>query len=222
MFKKSKCNIEFFGLQLLILPVLGVCYQQPQCCRGFRSCHHCNILFFGFYSAVITSKDHHLRDAKARGWRAANTMFRLGAVPARPEIFNIVDAQDRQLHRHTIRRENLLRSTMPASQCDKCGSVCTHCMHCDSCQKRIDDACAAPSSTATIASGAVVLEDASAEPSSYSALSSKNSGVRCLHCKREYFDKSGYNRHLGLFLCPRKFEFIIRVRKAKRKQWYQW
>jgi hypothetical protein len=159
-----------------------------------------------------------LRDAKARGWRAANTMFRLGAVPARPEIYNIVDAQDRQLHTHTIRRENLLRSTMPASQCDKCGSVCTHCMHCDSCQKRIDDACAAPSSTATIASGAVVLEDASAEPSSYSALSSKNSGVRCLHCKREYFDKSGYNRHLGLFLCPRKFEFIIRVRKAKRKQ----
>ena len=24
---------------------------------------------------------------------------------------------------------------------------------------------------------------------------------RCLHCKCEYFDKSGYNRHVGLFPC---------------------
>ena len=137
-------------------------------------------------------------------------MFRLGAVPARPEIYKFVDAQDRQLHMQTIRRENLVRSNMPTSQCDKCGSVCTHCMHCDTCQKRMNDVLDAAqvemveAEKRLAAQQAAQVEMAEAEKRLADAETGlaeagkekKKSKVRCMRCRKEYNDKSAYNRHL--------------------------
>ena len=174
-----------------------------------------NILIYSYNTCGTIEKK--LRDAKARGWRAANTMFRLGAVPARPEIYKFVDAQDRQLHMQTIRREHLVRSKMPTSQCDKCGSVCTHCMHCDTCQKRMNDVLDAAQQAAQVemveaekrlatatAQQAAQVEMAEAEKRLADAETglaeagkeNKKSKVRCMRCRKEYCDKPAYNRHL--------------------------
>ena len=167
-----------------------------------------SILIYSYNTCGTIEKK--LRDAKTRGWRAANAMFRLGAVPARPEIYKFVDAQDRQLHMQTIRRENLVRSNMPTSQCDKCGSVCTHCMHCDTCQKRMNDVLDAAqvemveAEKRLAAQQAAQVEMAEAEKRladpetglAEAGKEKKKSKVRCMRCRKEYNDKSAYNRHL--------------------------
>jgi hypothetical protein len=149
-----------------------------------------------------------VRNAKGRGWCPANATFRLGELPKRPDIYNDVESQERQL----IRRENVVRATN-AFQCERCASLCMHCMHCDTCKKRLDAAVTPHNDVSTAESeGTATVAD---QPLTFQP--PRNEGVRCLHCMSEFYDKSGFNRHLRTSpRCtePKRFEFILRQPKS--------
>jgi hypothetical protein len=155
-----------------------------------------------------------LRDAKARGWCPTSTWFSLGAVITRPQVYDAVDAKDRQ----TLQRERHLRATKQF-QCDRCASLCMHCMHCDTCVKRIDAAVGPANPDPAVSCPAQVAAVPPANPNpvlndAVAPLTSKSAGVRCLRCKTIYFDKSGYNRHLKTHPeCSRniRFEYVYRT-----------
>jgi hypothetical protein len=155
-----------------------------------------------------------LRDAKARGWCPTSTWFSLGAVITRPQVYDAVDAKDRQ----TLQRERHLRATKQF-QCDRCASLCMHCMHCDTCVKRIDAAVGPGNPDPAVSCPAQVAAVPPANPNpvlndAVAPLTSKSAGVRCLRCKMIYFDKSGYNRHLKTHPeCSRnkRFEYVYRT-----------
>ena len=187
-----------------------------------------NILIYAYNTCGTIEKK--LRDAKARGWRATSATFRLGAVHTRPHVYEAVAVQERQ----NIRRESLVRAT-GSFQCDRCSSICLHCTHCDTCSKRID-AAFAPAACATADRDSAASEACTAAvdnapdnaavdaPDSSAGLNDsapKAGRVRCLCCKREYFDKSGYNRHLATWrACSNQpmFEFVLRQSNGKVKK----
>jgi hypothetical protein len=84
-----------------------------------------------------------LRDAKLIGWRAIDASFCLGAVPARPSVYDVADARERQVRLAEARQRRT------SSVCEQCRGVCLHCSHCDACNTRIQ-AAAAVASTANI------------------------------------------------------------------------
>ena len=184
-----------------------------------------NILIYSYNTCGTIEKK--LRDAKARGWHAANATFRLGTVHTRPDVYEAVAAQERQ----SIRRENLVRASR-SFQCDRCSSICMHCMHCDTCEKRIDavtaaldhavDATArAPDATADHndpAENDTAAVDPGPDAADHNDSPAK-AGVRCLRCKHEYYDKSSYNRHVKASRAcnPPRFEFVLRKSNGKSK-----
>ena len=178
-----------------------------------------------------------LRDAKLIGWRAIDASFCLGVVPARPSVYDVADARERQVRLAEARQRRT------SSVCEQCRGVCLHCSHCDACNTRIQAAAAVASTArenataraaaaAADAAAAAAAADAAAHeqlPSgirvpvawaagirdvsskssaaaehamvvvaapSAAVVPSENRKVRCLHCRRCYADKSGYNRHL--------------------------
>jgi hypothetical protein len=165
-----------------------------------------------------------LRDAKVRGWCAAPAVFNLGVPPQQPVVYDAVEHQERQ----RIRRETLVRATN-AFQCERCSSLCMHCMHCDTCVKRLN-AAVAPAATAAVAPAVVRVEEEMAHdaadpvPPDSPAVrifhSPTNGGVRCLCCSYEFYDKSGYNRHLVKNTNCRvhhQFEFVLRKSSGVRR-----
>jgi len=167
------------------------------------------ILIYSYNTCGTIEKK--LRDAKARGWRAANTMFRLGGVVTRPCVYDAVEAH----HRHNVQRESQLRATKQF-QCDRCASLCMHCMHCDMCVKRVDAALACDPTPGDCDSAS----SASAAAAAAAPEMSKSKRVRCLRCKKTYCDKAGYNRHLRTeTFCankPKRFEYEYALRASAR------
>jgi ferredoxin len=150
-----------------------------------------------------------LRSAKARGWRPTNAIYKPGELPKRPDVYDAAEVQEQQL----IRRENVLRATK-AFQCERCASLCMHCMHCDTCVVRLD---AAVSRSNEVAQAPVLGEgDASI---AVEFLPPRKAGVRCLRCKHDFYDKSGFNRHLRTTpqCTPSSFEFVLRKDNGVRK-----
>ena len=167
------------------------------------------ILIYSYNTCGTIEKK--LRDAKARGWRAANTMFRLGGVVTRPCVYDAVEAH----HRHNVQRESQLRATKQF-QCDRCASLCMHCMHCDMCVKRVDAALACdPTPGECDSASSAIAAAAAAAPEM-----SKSKRVRCLRCKKTYCDKAGYNRHLrtepSCANKPKRFEYEYALRASAR------
>lgn len=175
-----------------------------------------NILIYSYNTCGTIEKK--LRDAKSRGWCAANTTFVLGVRPQRPHVYDAVEVQERQ----NIRRETLVRASK-IFQCERCASLCLHCMHCDTCSQRVDSAVAAAAPSAHATSGdqhAPTPTACAAAPDATVAAAAPraHATVRCLRCKRTFYDKSGYNRHLrtsAYAVCTKRprFEFVLRPQK---------
>ena len=124
-----------------------------------------------------------LRGAKRFGWTPTDAVFSLGEVSARPSVYDDAEARERQVRL----AEATQRQT--TAVCQSCRGLCLHCTQCDACNTRQS---MIQSATETAHMRMEEAERRLAEADKQR----KKSKVRCLRCKKQYCDKSAYNRHL--------------------------
>ena len=126
-----------------------------------------------------------LRGAKRFGWTATDAVLSLGEVSARPSVYDDAEVRERQVRL----AEATQRQT--TAVCPSCRGLCLHCTQCDACNTR---QIIFQSTTETAQRR---IEEAERQLAEEAGKQRKKSKVRCLRCKKEYCDKSAYNRHLG-------------------------